>query len=154
MTNLLASLNQIVVLSGDQTVIGMTSNLLDNQARLVASDLEDWQAKVRSHPGSIGLLEINIENGDLKAKLIAASAIIQNCGASIVLGFMPASQFHSNREILTAGFAAIFTSMKDRDRLLEMATKHFNSAPKRELGIEEAVNHNLPWQPLNHRTRT
>lgn len=143
---------RIVYLTPDQAA---TRLLCSNPETKISAELsgvegpEQWQTCVKSHHGSIGLLELRSSMPDeqLTRRLNATQQISQNNDCqNIVVAITDAEMSQFSKELLIYGFARVFCSQFEAANFSSLAERHFKHVGWPNLPIEEWVETNLPWR--------
>lgn len=144
---------KLIVLDGDTWTHRLTNRADLASSCLTAASIEEFSCLFEANFGCIGILDVDartpqsILHTKAHQRIKIASLLSQNDNGSLVFAVMRHNAPDLAKDLLTAGFAAVFYSVGQHARLADFVSRHRIFLPKREAAIEETVTDNLPWNP-------
>ena len=136
---------KLIVLESDTFANRLINRANLSTLALAAGNTHEFIRLFESNIGCIGILDVDARSPQsiLRTKahqrIKIASLLSQNDSGSLVFAVMRHNAPDLTKDLLTAGFAAVFHSIGEHRRLANFVTRHRNSLPKREAAIEETV---------------
>lgn len=145
---------RLVMINSEARVASLVRQANLDATILTANDLEQWSEHLSSHFGAIGVLEIDFNSPTLSEQISIVREFRSQSGQSrercesviFAVGSFGLRQFVP--ELLIFGFAGVFCSQADGQRLRKSATNYWSGLQWPLQPLEERVRASLPWQNL------